>query len=79
VAGRLSDVVEGRERTAGGELAEVLLDELLRLGTKSPTRVRVQLSGRYQVVKNSRTSSSVAAARSSIEPMVGQWYGYSGS
>src|SRR5204863_1388 len=42
-------------------------------GTKSPITVSTALSGRYQVRKKSRMSSSEAAPRSSIEPMVGQW------
>ena len=39
--------------------------------SKSPAIVRTALFGAYQVAKKSRTSSSEAALRSSIEPIVG--------
>ncbi len=47
-------------------------------GSTSPTIERTALLGAYQVRKNELTSSTVAASRSSIDPIVGWWYGCSG-
>jgi hypothetical protein len=43
----------------------------------SPEMTSVALLGTYQVRKNAFTSSSVAASRSSGEPIVSRWYGWS--
>jgi len=49
-----------------------------RTGSTSPTIERTALLGAYQVRKKAPTSSSDAASRSSIDPIVGWWYGWSG-
>ncbi len=44
--------------------------------SQSPTTERTALLGAYQVRKNALTSSTEAASRSAIEPIVGWWYGW---
>ena len=44
-------------------------------GSKSPATTSEAFAGSYQVAKNCFTSSTLAASRSSCEPMTGWWYG----
>ena len=43
--------------------------------SQSPTTESTALFGAYYVRKNALTSSTEAASRSSIDPIVGWWYG----